>query len=69
LLKKYERERKAPNIAMMAVLDGFQRAYSVDFWPINVLRATAFYGAQYIVPLKKNIISYAMGDQKLPLFS
>jgi ubiquinone biosynthesis monooxygenase Coq6 len=69
LLKKYERERKTANIAMMTVLDGFQRAYSVDFWPLNVLRATAFHGAQYIAPLKKSIISYAMGDQKLPLFS
>ncbi|XP_078169894.1 uncharacterized protein LOC144564207 isoform X1 [Carex rostrata] len=69
LLKKYERQRKTSNIPMMAVLDGFQRAYSVDFWPLNILRATGFHAAQYIPPLKKNIISYAMGDQKLPFFS
>lgn len=69
LLKKYEKERKAANVAMMAILDGFQKVYSVDLGPLNVLRAAAFHGAQYIAPLKRNIISYAMGDQKWPLFS
>lgn len=54
---------------MMAILDGFQKAYSVDFGPINLVRAAAFHGAQYIAPLKKTIISYAMGDKKWPLFS
>ncbi|CAL5347589.1 unnamed protein product [Camellia sinensis] len=69
LLKKYEADRKPANIAMMALLDGFQKAYSVDFGPLNVLRAAAFHGAQYISPLKRNIISYASGEQRLPLFS
>lgn len=68
-LKKYEADRKPANIAMMALLDGFQKAYSVDFGPLNVLRAAAFHGAQYISPLKRNIISYASGEQRLPLFS
>lgn len=69
LLKKYEKKRKAENVAMMAVLDGFQKAYSVDFGPLNILRAAALHGAQYIAPLKRNIISYAMGEQKWPIFS
>ncbi|KAL6893734.1 hypothetical protein ACP4OV_007832 [Aristida adscensionis] len=69
LLQRYEKERKAANIAMTAVLDGFQKMYSVDFGPLNVVRAAAFHGAQYISPLKRNIISYAMGDTKWPLFS
>lgn len=69
LLKKYEAERKTANVTMMAILDGFQRAYSVDFGPLNVLRAAAFHGAQYIPPLKRSIISYASGDQRLPIFS
>lgn len=69
LLKKYEAERKTANVTMMAILEGFQRAYSVDFGPLNVLRATAFHGAQYIPPLKRSIISYASGDQRLPIFS
>ncbi|KAM0897963.1 hypothetical protein ACQ4PT_022232 [Festuca glaucescens] len=69
LLSRYEKDRKAANVAMAAVLDGFQKMYSVDFGPLNILRAAAFHGAQYISPLKKNIISYAMGDRKSPLFS
>ncbi|XP_028773499.1 ubiquinone biosynthesis monooxygenase COQ6, mitochondrial [Neltuma alba] len=69
LLKKYETERKPANIMMMAVLEGFQKAYSIDFGPLNVLRAAAFHGANYISPLKRSIISYASGDQKLPLFT
>lgn len=69
LLKKYEADRKPANIAMMAVLDAFQKAYSVDFGPINFLRAFAFQGAHYISPLKKSIISFASGEHRLPLFS
>ncbi|XVF29166.1 hypothetical protein REPUB_Repub15cG0096500 [Reevesia pubescens] len=59
LLKNYEADRKPANIMMMAVLDGFQKAYSVDFGPLNILRAAAFHGAHYISPFKKSIISYA----------
>ncbi|XP_008239001.1 PREDICTED: ubiquinone biosynthesis monooxygenase COQ6, mitochondrial [Prunus mume] len=69
LLKKYEAERKSANVTMMAILDGFQKAYSVDFGPLNILRAAAFNGAQYIPPLKRSIISYASGDQRFPIFS
>ncbi|GLU08728.1 hypothetical protein SLE2022_256230 [Rubroshorea leprosula] len=69
LLKKYESDRKAANVMMMAVLDGFQKAYSIDFGPLNILRAAAFHGAHYISPLKKSIISFASGEQRLPLFS
>lgn len=68
MLKKYEEERKRANIMMMAILDGFQKAYSVDFGPLNILRAAAFHGANYFSPLKRSIISYASGDQRLPLF-
>ncbi|KAJ9541582.1 hypothetical protein OSB04_028088 [Centaurea solstitialis] len=69
LLKKYEADRKTANIAMMAVLDGFQKAYSVDFGPLNILRAAAFNGANVFAPLKKNIISYASGELRLPFLS
>lgn len=69
MLRKYEADRRTANVAMMAILDGFQKAYSVDFAPLNVLRAAAFYGANYIPPLKRSIISYASGEQRLPLFS
>ncbi|KAK6929612.1 FAD-binding domain [Dillenia turbinata] len=69
MLKKYEAERKSANIMMMAILDGFQKAYSVDFGPLNIVRAAAFNGANYFPLLKRSIISYASGEQKLPLFS
>jgi len=49
---------------MMAVLDGFQKIFSMDFGPVNLLRAAAFNGVQILGPLKKQIISYAMGEQK-----
>ncbi|CAL1384452.1 unnamed protein product [Linum trigynum] len=68
LLRKYEAERKPANVAMMAVLDGFQKLYSVDFGPLNALRAAAFHAANYISPLKRSIISYASGEQRLPMF-
>ncbi|KAE8728052.1 putative acireductone dioxygenase [Hibiscus syriacus] len=69
LLKKYEADRKPANIMMMAILDGFQKAYSVDFGPLNILRAAAFHGANHISPLKRSIISYASGELRLPLFA
>ncbi|KAK7828535.1 ubiquinone biosynthesis monooxygenase coq6, partial [Quercus suber] len=69
MLKKYEAERKPANIMMMGILDGFQKAYSVDFGPLNILRAAALHGAHFISPLKRSIISYASGEQKLPLFT
>ncbi|OVA16116.1 Monooxygenase [Macleaya cordata] len=69
LLKKFEAERKTANILMMAILDGFQKAYSIDLGPLNILRAAAFNAVQNIAPLKKNIVSYATGEQKWPLFS
>ncbi|QHO38804.1 Ubiquinone biosynthesis monooxygenase COQ6 [Arachis hypogaea] len=68
LLKKYEAERKPANISMVAILESFQKAYSVDFGPFNILRAAAFHGANYIPPLKRSIISYASGEQNLPVF-
>ena len=67
LLKRFEAKRKQENMVMMAILDGFQKAYSVDFGPLNVLRAAALHGAHYISPLKRNIISYASGEQTWPL--
>ncbi|PQM36609.1 ubiquinone biosynthesis monooxygenase COQ6 mitochondrial [Prunus yedoensis var. nudiflora] len=52
LLKKYEAERKSANVTMMAILDGFQKAYSIDFGPLNILRAAAFNGVGIFHPLK-----------------
>ncbi|KAL2224965.1 UNVERIFIED_CONTAM: Ubiquinone biosynthesis monooxygenase COQ6, mitochondrial, partial [Sesamum indicum] len=51
LLREYESDRRPANLTMMAILDGFQKAYSLDFRPLNVLRTAAFQGAHYISPL------------------
>ncbi|XP_031380848.1 ubiquinone biosynthesis monooxygenase COQ6, mitochondrial isoform X1 [Punica granatum] len=69
LLRRYEAERRPANIVMMAILDGFQKVYSIDFGPLNIVRAAAFNAANYFSPLKRNIISYASGEQRLPLFT
>lgn len=69
LLRKYEAERKPANFMMSTILDGVQKAYSFDLGPFNAVRAAAFHGAHYISPLKKNIILYASGEQRLPFFS
>ncbi|KAL8136696.1 hypothetical protein V2J09_002697 [Rumex salicifolius] len=58
-LRKYEAERRPVNTMMASVLDGFQKAYSVDFGPLNVLRAAALQGAHHLSPLKRSIIQYA----------
>lgn len=65
-MKKYEAERKPANIAMMAILDGFQKAYSVDFGPLNVLRAAAFHGANYISPSQKEYHFICVGRLEAP---
>lgn len=66
LLRKYEAERKPANSMMATILDSFQKAYSIDVGPLNALRGAAFNVAQAIPPLKKNIILYASGEQRLP---
>lgn len=61
MLEEYEGERKKTNMAMMAILDGFQKVFSTDFGPLNFARAAGFNAVQVLGPLKKQIISYAMG--------
>lgn len=62
LLNKYESERMFANIPMMAILDGFQRVFSMNFAPINAARAVAFRAVQLLGPLKQQVISYAIGE-------
>ncbi|KAL3681969.1 hypothetical protein R1sor_024925 [Riccia sorocarpa] len=63
LLEKYEKERLWRNLPMMAVLDGFQRVFGIDSLPFNLARAAGFNAAQYLGPLKRKIISFAIGGQ------
>lgn len=61
LLEEYELDRKRTNMAMMAILDGFQKIYATDLGPLNIARSAGFNAVQLLGPLKKKIISYAMG--------
>lgn len=61
VLKEYENERKKTNMTMMALLDGFQKLYATDFGPLNIARAAGFNTVNLLGPLKKQIITYAMG--------
>ncbi|KAH7444176.1 hypothetical protein KP509_02G068400 [Ceratopteris richardii] len=62
LLERYEKKQRLTNLPMMAIMDGFQRAFSVDLGPINFARAAAFRAVQFFSPLKRQVISYAMGE-------
>ena len=48
---------------MMGILDGFQKAYSVDFGPLNILRAAALHGAHFISPLKEVLFLMHQGNR------
>ena len=63
VLKKYEAERKPANIMMMGILDGFQKAYSVDFGPLNILRAAALHGAHFYHLLKEALFLMHQGNR------
>jgi len=61
LLEEYERDRKRTNMAMMAILDGFQKMYATDLGPLNIARSAGFNAVHLLGPLKKKIMAYAMG--------
>jgi ubiquinone biosynthesis monooxygenase Coq6 len=55
LLKKYEKGRKLANLTMIAIMEGFQKAFSVDIVSVNILQTIAFHSAQHFGPLKRSI--------------
>lgn len=62
LLEEYERDRKRTNMAMMAILDGLQKMYATDLGPLDIARSAGFTAVHLLGPIKKKMISYAMGD-------
>ncbi len=60
-LRRFERRRKADNIAMLAAMDGFKRLFSNDITPLKVLRNAGLGLADKIQPLKQIMIKRAMG--------
>lgn len=68
LLKRYESERKSSNIAMMAILDGFQKAYSVRLWAYKCVASCRISWSQLHLTPEEEFISFASGEQRFPLF-
>ncbi|MCN4143879.1 MAG: UbiH/UbiF/VisC/COQ6 family ubiquinone biosynthesis hydroxylase [Thiohalomonas sp.] len=60
-LRRYERRRKADNIAMLAAMDGFKRLFSNDITPLKLLRNAGLNLADKFIPFKNLMIKRAMG--------
>ncbi|MEM1402033.1 MAG: UbiH/UbiF/VisC/COQ6 family ubiquinone biosynthesis hydroxylase [Pseudomonadota bacterium] len=61
VLKRYQRQRKGENLAMMAAMDGFKRLFEQQAPGIRWLRNAGMRGVGSIAPLKRQIIRQAMG--------
>jgi len=61
VLRRYERWRKADNVAVMAAMDGFKRLFSNDNTPLSLLRNLGLSLADHAGPVKNMMIRRAMG--------
>lgn len=61
VLRRYERWRKADNVAVMAAMDGFKRLFSNDSVPLSLLRNLGLRLADRAGPVKDMMIRRAMG--------
>jgi 2-octaprenylphenol hydroxylase len=61
VLRRYERWRKADNVAVMAAMDGFKRLFSNDNMPLSLLRNLGLSLADHAGPVKNMMIRRAMG--------
>lgn len=61
VLRRYERWRKADNVAVMAAMDGFKRLFSNDSMPLRLLRNLGLNLADHSGPVKHMMIRRAMG--------
>lgn len=61
VLRRYERWRKADNVAVMAAMDGFKRLFSNDNIPLSMLRNLGLSLADHAGPIKNMMIRRAMG--------
>jgi 2-octaprenylphenol hydroxylase len=60
-LRRYERARKGPNIATLAVMDGFKRIFSNDLMPLKLIRNLGLDVANRSGIIKHQLIRRAMG--------
>ena len=61
VLRRYQRQRKGENLAMMAAMDGFKRLFEQDALPLRWLRNAGMRGVGRIAPVKQLIMRQAMG--------
>ncbi|MES9970819.1 MAG: UbiH/UbiF/VisC/COQ6 family ubiquinone biosynthesis hydroxylase [Candidatus Thiodiazotropha sp.] len=60
-LRRYERARKGPNMAMLAAMDAFKRVFSNDLMPLKLMRNLGLNLADSSGILKHQLIRRAMG--------
>ncbi len=61
VLRRYERWRKADNVAVMAAMDGFKRLFSNDIGPLKLLRNIGLTVADHSGPAKNMMMRRALG--------
>lgn len=59
--QRYQRERKPDNLLMQTGMDLFYKGFKQDLLPLKILRNSALLALDKITPLKKQILSYAIG--------
>lgn len=65
LLQEYEKSRTKANLAMMAVLDGLQRTFSVQWEPFSLARNLGLDFVNNSGLVKRQMMRFAMGlDEK-----
>ncbi len=60
VLRRYERERKGANLAMLAVFDGLNRLFGLPSWAAPV-RALGLRGVEATHPVKRLLMQQALG--------
>jgi len=61
VLRRYERWRKADNVAVMAAMDGFKRLFSNDIAPLKLLRNLGLSLTDHSGPVKNMMMRRALG--------
>jgi len=61
VLRKYERWRKADNLAMMVAMDGFKNLFGSELDLVQALRNTGMNVVNQLPLIKNNVIKQAMG--------
>jgi 2-octaprenylphenol hydroxylase len=61
MLQRYQRQRKAQNLAMMAAMEGFKRLFAEPLPLVRMLRNDGMNKLDGLLPVKKQLIRQAMG--------